>query len=358
MFKSIGYFLICFIATTFSVTAQKPQDPVNTSAYISEDVTFKNEPDNITLTGTLTIPKNKTGFPTVILISGSGPQDRNSELLGHKPFLVLADDLTKKGIAVLRVDDRGTGGTEGIYNDTGLDGFNRDTKAAIRYLKSRAEITSSKIGLLGHSLGGITAPMIAAETDDVAFVVMLAGPGISGEELMLLQKENFERKMGVPEAAIASGKKNIAGVYSIIKNSDADRLKLQAEVKAYFTQLYGTAITADQLNTLSEQLTWPWFSDFIKYDPSIILPKVKCPILAINGSNDIQVSAKENLAGIKELAEKANNHNVTVMEFPKLNHLFQESETGLPQEYAKIEQTFSPEVLNAISDWILKLPTI
>src|SRR5690606_2784215 len=200
MSKSFGDFLVCFIAITLSATAQKPQDPTDTSVYTSEEVTFENESDNPTLTGTLTIPKNKTGFPTVILISGSGPQDRNSELLGHKPFLVLADDLTKKGIAVLRVDDSGTGGSEGIANDTGFDGFNRDTKAAIRFLKSRVEITSTKIGLLGHSLGGITAPMIAAETDDVAFVVMLAGPGISGDELMLLQKEKYERKMGVPEA--------------------------------------------------------------------------------------------------------------------------------------------------------------
>lgn len=346
--------LLALLLFINAANAQKPQEPTDTSSYISHDVNFENTTDKVRLGGTLTLPKNKSDLTAVILISGSGPQDRNSELLGHKPFLVLADHLTKKGYAVLRVDDRGTGESEGNYNATGLDGFENDTKAAMQFLKSRKEINTSKIGLLGHSLGGVIAPSIAAKSDDVAFVIMLAGPGLRGDKLMLLQKEIFERKLGVPDAAIATGQKDIGGVYEIINNSGADNAKLHADVTAYFTKIYGGMASAEQIKTVSEQLSWPWFADFIRYDPSKVLPNVKCPVLALNGTNDTQVPAKENLAGIKTLVEKAANHNVTVIELPKLNHLFQESDTGMPQEYAKIEQTFSPAALDEITNWMLK----
>src|SRR5690606_39093424 len=164
---------------------------------------------------------------------------------------------------------------------SGLDGFENDTRAAMQFLKSRKEINTSKIGLLGHSLGGVIAPSIAAKSDDVAFVIMLAGPGLRGDKLMLLQKEIFERKLGVPDAAIATGQKDIGGVYEIINNSGADNAKLHADVTAYFTKIYGGMASAEQIKTVSEQLSWPWVADFIRYDPSKVLPNVKCPVLAL-----------------------------------------------------------------------------
>lgn len=344
------------LISAFTITyAQKPQEPKDISSYNSEEISFENKTDKIKLAGTFTYPKNKKNVPAVILISGSGPQDRNSELLGHKPFLIISDDLTKKGIAVLRIDDRGTGASEGIYNQTGLDGFVSDTKSAIDYLKSRKEINTAKIGLIGHSLGGVIAPMIAAESKDVAFIVLLAGSGIRGDKLMLLQKEIIERKMGLDSQSIAVGQKNIGGAYEIILKSNATHTeKLGTDLETYFSETFGSALPPNQIKSLSKQLSVPWLADFIRYDPAKNLSQVKCPVLALNGSNDTQVPAKQNLDAIKVNIEKSGNKNVTVMELPTLNHLFQESETGMPQEYAKIEQTFSPKALTVLSDWIIQ----
>ncbi|HEX8270552.1 MAG TPA: alpha/beta fold hydrolase [Flavobacterium sp.] len=344
----LGALLFCV-----ALYSQKPQEPTDFSSYNSEDVSFKNLKDGVTLTGTFTYPKNARKIPVVILISGSGPQDRNSALLGHKPFLVIADDLTRKGIGVLRVDDRGTGTSEGKYNDTSLDGFVNDTRSAIEYIKTRKEVDKSEIGLLGHSLGGIIAPIIAAESKDVAFTVLLAGPGIRGDKLMLLQKASMERKMGLTEQVIESNGKLMAGAWDMILNSDADHIKLEAGLATYFTNTFGSALPQATVSSMSKQLSYPWLADMINFDPETALSKVNCPVLALNGINDTQVPSKENLEAIKAALQKAGNKDYTALELPHLNHLFQESVTGLVQEYATIEQTFSPKALNIISDWIL-----
>lgn len=353
-FKTIS---TTIFACLFSITiiAQKPQEPKDTSSYKAEDITYTNTIDNIKLTGTLTYPKDKKKAPVVILISGSGPQDRNSELLGHKPFLVLADYLTKRGIAVLRVDDRETGTSEGKYNETGLQGFVNDTKFAIDYLKTRKEIDVKKIGLAGHSLGGVVAPIIASQNKDVAFVVLLAAPGMRGDKLMLLQKERIERKMGVDDFGVLVGKKRIGGAYEIIVKAEPNSPTLAGELETYFGTVFAGAMPKSQIKQLAESLAFPWLADFIRYDPAPVLAKVTCPVLALNGENDTQVPAKENLEGIKTALETAGNKNVTIVELPKLNHLFQESETGLPQEYEKIEETFNANAMTVMGDWILKI---
>lgn len=350
--NNLTIILLLFVGV--SSFAQKPQEPKDLSAYNSELVTFENSFDKIKLGGTLTFPKVGKKFPVAILISGSGAQNRDSELLGHKPFLVISDYLTRNGIAVLRVDDRGTGTSEGVYNETSLEGFINDTKAAIEFLKSRGEIDSRKIGLIGHSLGAVIAPKIASENKEIAFIVMLAGSGIPGDQLMLLQKEVIERKMGVNEMGIEMGRKNIGGAYAIIVASDGDRPKLESDLSTYFTNTFGAALPAAQITTLSTQLSMPWLADFIKYDPAPVLSKVTCSTLALIGSNDVQVPAKENLEAIRLSTEKSGNKDVTTTELPKLNHLFQESETGLPKEYGTIEQTFSPMVLDLMTKWIQK----
>jgi alpha/beta superfamily hydrolase len=347
------YFIITTI-TSFNLYSQnnRPQEPKQPFEYISENVVFKNNLDSISLAGTITYPKMGSDFPAVILISGSGPQDRNSELLNHKPFLVIADYLTKRGIAVLRVDDRGTGEAEGEYNETGLNGFVNDTESAFEFLKTRKEINHSKIGLIGHSLGGIIAPIIASENTDVSFIVILAGSGIRGDKLMLLQKEKIERKMGVPETGITQGQNNMKGAYDIILKSNENKTELQTELKNYFTKVFGAMLPESQIQTISEQMSIPWLTDFIKFDPQTSLSKTKCPVLALNGSNDLQVPPKENLEIIEKILKENGNEDVETKQLENLNHLFQESETGLPNEYATIEQTFSPKVLEIITEWI------
>jgi len=347
------YFIITTI-TTFNLYSQnnRPQEPKEPFNYASENVVFKNNLDSISLAGTITYPKKGSNFPAVILISGSGPQDRNSELLNHKPFLIIADYLTKRGIAVLRVDDRGTNETEGNYNQTGLNGFVNDTKSAFEFLKTRKEINHSKIGLIGHSLGGVIAPIIASENTDVSFIVILAGSGIRGDKLMLLQKEKIELKMGFPEEGIAEGLNNMKGAYDIILKSNNNKIQLQTELKNYFTKIFGAMLPESQIQTISEQMSIPWLTDFIKFDPKIALSKTKCPVLALNGSNDLQVPPKENLETIEKTLKENGNEDVETKELENLNHLFQESETGLPNEYATIEQTFSPKVLEIMFKWI------
>ena len=345
------YAYFSFIIAGFSQT-ERPQEPKPPFDYIVEDVVFENKTDSVKLAGTLTIPKNAKDFPTVILISGSGPQNRNSEILGHKPFLVMADYLTKNGIAVMRVDDRGTAESEGDYNQTGLQGFVRDTESALVYLKTRNDINTSKIGLLGHSLGGVIAPIVASESNDVAFIIMLAGPGIRGDKLMLLQKAMVERQMGIPETAIDTGQKNIGGAYEIILDSTTQNDSLTPKLITYFKTAFGGMLPENQVNALSSQLTFPWLVDFIRFDPSISLSKTSCPVLALNGSNDLQVPAAKNLKAIDSILKANGNKNVTTRNLEGLNHLFQESETGMPQEYALIDQTFSTLVLELMAEWI------
>jgi len=354
MNKSAITVIILLLSTIISFgQSKRPQEPKGPYDYEIENVKFRNNLDSISLAGTLTYPKTATNFPVVILISGSGPQDRNSELMNHKPFLVIADYLTKRGIAVLRVDDRGTGASEGNYNQTGLNGFVNDTKGAIEYLRTRKDINHSKIGLIGHSLGGVIAPILASEDEGISFIVLLAGSGIRGDKLMLLQKELIERKMGVPEVGITQGQNNMKGAYNIIIESQ-DKVQLASELKDYFTKTFGAMLPKKQIESLSRQMTIPWLTDFIKFDPQTSLSKTKCPVLALNGSNDLQVPPKENLKAIEKILKENGNNDVETKQLENLNHLFQESETGLPNEYATIEQTFSPKALEIIAEWIEK----
>jgi hypothetical protein len=340
----------------------RPQEPTKPYPYYSEDVKFENKKDKIVLAGTLTLPEKDGSFPSVILISGSGPQNRDEELLGHKPFLVLADHLTKNGIAVLRFDDRGTAESTGNFKTaTSLD-FARDVEFAIKYLQTRKEINKNQIGLIGHSEGGIIAPMVAAESKDIKFIVLLAGTGIRGDQLLLLQQELIGKASGISDADLQKAKVINKGAFDIVlKSSNTDSLRI--ELTSYIKQAIKDNPESEKPAGISEddyvklqvnQLTSPWMKYFIKYNPAPILEKVKCPVLAINGEKDLQVPAKINLDTIKKALEKGGNENVTTKELSNLNHLFQECKTGSPSEYATIDQTFSPIALEETSNWILK----
>jgi len=334
----------------------RPQEPASPYPYYSEEVKFENKNEKIVLAGTLTLPKKEGNFPAVILITGSGPQNRNEELAGHKPFLVLSDYLTRNGIAVLRYDDRGTAESQGNFKTATTVDLASDVESAFAYLQTRKEINRKKIGLIGHSEGGVIAPIVAAKINDVSFIVLLAGTGIPGDQLLLLQGELIGKSYGLSDEKLQATKNLNKGAFDIVKNSTSPQM-LETELTAYIRRNLPPEKPAgisddDLIKTQVTSLTTPWMQYFIKYDPSLILQKVKCPVLALNGSNDLQVPPKVNLAAIKEGLEKGGNKNVTVMEIPKLNHLFQESVTGSPLEYDKIEQTFSPIASKEILDWI------
>ncbi len=338
----------------------RPQEPVKPFPYYSEEVTFRNEKANIKLAGTLTEPKRGGSFPALILITGSGPQNRNEELLGHKPFLVLSDYLTRNGIVVLRFDDRGTAESEGDFKSATSADFATDVEAAISYLKTRNEINKKKIGLIGHSEGGLIAPMVASKSKDVRFIVLLAGPGMKGSKLLLQQQELIGRASGVSESDLLKTREINTAVFEMVdKSTNTDSLRkaltrfLTEKMKESPDNQKPAGMSEEDFIKLQvDQITSPWMQYFLRYDPAPALQKVKCPVLALNGEKDLQVPPKEDLEAIKASLLKGGNKNVTTIEIPNLNHLFQECKTGLPAEYSQIEQTFSPAALAEIVKWI------
>lgn len=343
--------------TTESV--KRPQEPQKPYPYYSEDITFENTKAQISLAGTLTLPQKDGVFPAVILISGSGPQNRDEELLGHKPFLVISDYLTRNGIAVLRFDDRGVGLSKGIFKTATSADHASDVESAVAYLKTRKEI--KQIGLMGHSEGGLIAPIVAANNKNVAFIVLLAGTGISGDKLLLMQQELIARANGESEKEISLSKKiNEKAFELIVKSNDDEQLK--KDLATYMSQVLkeNPEVKPKSMKDedfIAEQVKsamgpWPWMHYFLKYDPASSLKKVKCPILALNGEKDLQVPAKENLSTIESIAKNAGNKDVTTKIYTGLNHLFQECKTGSPAEYPTIQQTFSPKVMEDFTQWI------
>ena len=334
----------------------RPQEPTGPFPYYTEDVSFKNSLDNISLSGTLSLPKETGNFPAVVLISGSGPHSRDSEMFGHKPFLVLSDHLTKNGIAVLRFDERGVGESEGEFDKATSKDLARDVQAALSYLNSRDEIAVNKIGLIGHSEGGMIAPMLANNTTEVDFIVLLAGQGLPGDTNLLLQKKILEQRSGIDSVSIDQSQRIFKEAYEIITSLEGERML--SELRAHFEKEFGDSLPENQLNSLIQGLSTPWMRFYLKYDPRPVLDNLNIPILALFGENDFQVPAQENSKIIKESFARAGNERGKVIVMEDLNHLFQQSETGLPGEYGEIEQTISPEVLEVVTQWILEQQTL
>lgn len=328
---------------------KRPQVPTKPYPYREEEVSYDNQAQNVTLAATLTIPQGKGPFPGVVLITGSGPQDRDESLLGHKPFLILSDYLTRHGIAVLRADDRGTGNSTGIFATATTADFATDTEAGIAYLKTRAEVDPHKIGLIGHSEGGVIAPMVAARNKDVAFIVMMAGTGVRGDEVLVAQGEAIQVAIGKDPGEAAKNAADEKEMLTMVE-SGKDATELEKNLKEKMSADTPEAMIGLQI----KQLTSPWFRYFLTYDPATALRKVTCPVLAINGSLDKQVLPAQNLPPIRKALEEARNQHVEIDELPGLNHLFQTAKTGAPTEYAQIEETMSPVALEKISTWILK----
>jgi fermentation-respiration switch protein FrsA (DUF1100 family) len=330
---------------------KRPQNPVKPYPYHDEDVSYDNKVQNVTLAATLTIPQGKGPFPAVVLITGSGPQDRDETLLGHKPFLVLSDYLTRHGIAVLRADDRGTAKSTGDFKTATTADFATDTEAGIAYLKTRAEIDPHKIGLIGHSEGGVIAPMIAARNKDVAFIVMMAGTGVPGDDVIVAQSEAIEIAGGKSPAEAAKGAAEQRELLKLVE-TEKDEAVLEKELTEKMKS--SGDVPEAQIGLAIKQFTSPWFRYFLTYDPALALRKVTCPVLAINGSLDKQVLPSQNLPPIRKALAESGNQHVEVDELPGLNHLFQTAKTGSPAEYSQIEETISPVALDKMATWILK----
>lgn len=362
-FKQGGFTLpLTLKKTDKPAEVKRPQEPKKPYPYEEEEVTYENKKAGVKFAGTLTKPRGKGPFPAVLLITGSGAQDRNESLLGHKPFLVLADYLTRKGIAVLRVDDRGVGGSTGNVSQATSEDLAEDVLVGVAYLKSRKEIDRKKIGLIGHSEGGIIAPMAAVKSKDVAFIVLMAGTGLTGEEILYLQGELIARAAGAHILDVAAQRRLQEQMFAVLR-SEPDDARAEKKLRE---------IVAEEISKLSEeekkvagsasaameaqvkQVLSPWFRFFLTYDPKPTLRKVKCPVLALNGEKDLQVPPRENLRAIEDALKAGRNRDYTIKEFPGLNHLFQTCQTGAPSEYGQIEETIAPVVLETIAEWILK----
>ncbi len=355
--------ILLFILSIPSLLSQenklnRPQTPMEPYPYQSENVTFENTTDGVTLAGTFTYPKGARNLPAVTLISGSGPNDRDCDYLEHKPFLVIADFLTKNGIAVLRYDKRGIGQSTGDYATATSVDFARDVEFAVTYLKSRKEIDKDKIGLIGHSEGGIIAPMVAEKSKDVRYIISMAGPTIKGDKLLLLQDRLISQSLGESESNIDLADKMNAKSYAIANDSISIE-KIKERLRAHLKNTYKDNPGLRKPETMSEDefiereikfYTDNWTQFYIRYDPEKTLEKVTIPLLALFGSKDLQVPPKENAQILKRLAKNKKNFQIIIL--PNLNHLFQECGTGSPREYKKIEQTVSPIALNKMANWI------
>ena len=326
----------------------RPQDPLPPFNYHIEEVTFVNEKEGNTLVGTLTIPEGEGPFPAMVLVSGSGQQDRDEELMNHRPFWIIADYCALHGIAVLRYDDRGIGGSKGeVENATTMD-FSYDAEAAFDYLRTRKEINASKVGILGHSEGGVINFMVAERRPEVAFLVSLAGPSVNGIEVLKEQQAAILRASGMSEEAVQFSSNANAQLFDIIEASndreEADSLMRQL-VKGWG---YNEELTEQTVG----QMTSPWMYYFLKYDPTEAIVKTNCPALLLNGSKDLQVIASQNLPGYEKIISEHGKTNLILRELPDLNHLFQHCETGSPNEYFEIDETISPEVLELIVEFV------
>lgn len=345
----------------------RPQTPVPPFPYESKDVTYHNANHSIQFGATVTKPFGAGPYPAVLLITGSGPQNRDEELFGHKPFAVIADDLARRGFLVLRVDDRGVGQSTGDHRSATSRDFADDVKAGLAYLRSLPEVDKKKIGLLGHSEGGMIAQMVGAEDKDLAFLVMLAAPGLPVTELMTLQNEAVMLSAGVQKEAV----KEYSGLYRQLVNAiafapadGAEKLattivnnwtkKTPKEIVVATTGISDEASKQKWVGSFSKQLTNPWFHYFLKYNPDDYLRKLKAKVLALNGDKDVQVTSSPNLAGLRASLKKSNSPHYDVVALEGLNHLFQRCQKCTVQEYGELEETMAPAALEAIGTWLVK----
>ncbi|MCB1035300.1 MAG: alpha/beta fold hydrolase [Acidobacteria bacterium] len=342
----------------------RPQDPRPPFPYRSEEVSYPGPAG--TLAGTLTLPRDRKPIAAVLLISGSGPQNRNGEIFEHRPFAVLADHLSRKGIAVLRVDDRGVGKSQGSFvGSTSLD-FAEDARAGLDFLRQREDLPSDRIGLFGHSEGGLIAPLLAAEDPGVAFLVLVAAPAVTGREVLSRQRQLISRSSGEKQEEIERREAVFDELLSLVLSDPGSRSPEEAahrrdRMLELAHRALGTGATEErrqagqeQAEALLAQLQDPWFRFFLAHDPAPALSRVQVPVLALYGSKDLQVDPEQNQSRLEAALRRGGDEEVEVVRIEGLNHLMQTAGTGHPSEYWALEETFSPAALERISSWILQ----
>lgn len=343
----------------------RPQTPQEPFPYAAEELLIPAGDGDRVLGATLTLPAGKGPFPAVMLIAGSGPNDRDETVFGHKPFLVIADHLTRQGFAVLRYDKRGVGKSTGNFSTATIEDFANDARAVVNYLKQQEEIDPDRIGLLGHSEGGLVSAMLAAGNRDIAFAVLMAAPGTTGMEIVLDQNQISLTHLGVEPETIEELQKLNRETFGMLlewKGTEEDRTALRDQLSRFWNKLpllvrmkvEKEAFLRSQFNAM----TMPGYLSFLRADPSLYLKEVTCPLLALNGEKDTQVPAVKNIRAITSALEIAGNKNVETRIYPGLNHLFQECITGLTDEYAKSEQTLAPVMLNEVGEWLKEVTTV
>lgn len=367
-FKQGAEFPLVLKKTTGAQVARKrPQEPKPPFPYKSEDVEYDNASRTLHYGATITIPEGKGPFPAALLITGSGPQNRDEEIMGHKTFAVLADALTRNGFVVLRVDDRGVGKSTGQFKDATSADFADDARASLQYLLSRPEVNKKKTGLIGHSEGGMIAPMLAASNKDIDFIILLAGPGIKIDSLMAEQNRAIFRQSAVSERSIDAYIAMYRAAYKVILSA-SDTAGVGARIKNQLSQWashtdssvlkelkLNSPESRDKIaNAMVEDLQGKWYRYFMSFDPAPYLEALRCKVLALNGGKDIQVIPGSNLTGIESALKKSRSKTYTVKELPGLNHLFQTCKTCTVAEYGQLEETFSPVALEEINNWLNK----
>jgi hypothetical protein len=343
-------------AATAPKPATRPQDPKPPFPYRSSDVTIPSVP-GVELSCTLLTPAGAGPFPAVVFVTGSGPQDRDEALMGHRPFLVIADYLARHRIASLRCDDRGTAKSTGSFTEATSADFAADAEAGVKYLKTVSDVAHDHIGILGHSEGGLVGPLVASRTRDVAFLVLMAGPGVPGDSVLLAQSQQMARLSGANEGQLAMSMSINHRLFAAVigARDSADAVARLAAAKEDILKTVPDAARPTVAQTIDHAvpvLTSPWMRFFLRYDPRPTLRAVHVPVLAIDGSLDVQVLAKENLAAIDTALTAGGNRDHREVELPGLNHLMQPAKTGLPSEYATIDETISPTALELIATWI------
>ncbi|MBL0336471.1 MAG: alpha/beta fold hydrolase [Chitinophagaceae bacterium] len=343
---------------------ERPQTPKAPFPYKAVDVRYQNADKSISFGATITIPDGQGPFPAVVMITGSGVQNRDEEILGHKPFAVIADYLTRRGIIVLRVDDRGIGTTtRGDSTVTSAD-FAKDVSAGVDYLLTRTEVNKKRIGLVGHSEGGMIAPMVATSRKDISFIVLLAGPGVKIAELMKAQSKAVVQTTGISEKAVTAFGNYYEAIIGLVISGEKDlhgacQKVIQHWVATTDPEIVKEIGLTDKIdqdktaNLIADEFNKPWFRYFLQFDPQPYLQKLKCKVLALNGDKDIQVIASQNIPGIEAALKKSKSPAYETHILPGLNHLFQHCKACDVKEYGSLEETFSEDVLKMMVEWIL-----
>lgn len=360
--KKIGFILLAILSACSQ--DRRPQEPVSPFPYIVEEIKFENDLDGAILAGTLTIPDSGDNFPAVVLVSGSGLQDRDETVYGHKPFKVLSDFLTRHGIAVLRYDDRGAGESKGKLEGATTETFAGDAYAAVKYLRAHRNINPHKVGVIGHSEGGMISNILASRYSEISFIVMLAGPGVQFDRTLIIANEKKLRSQGKSEEIVQAGTDLFERMFKEIKKKTDYQVKkrrLSSIINEWKLSLTGLtkndienfiAENPKHFEMIADEWATPWFEYAANFDPRILIRNIRCPVLALNGDKDCQVLAEINLPEIEKALIDGDNKNFRIGYLENINHLFQKCKTGFRDEYPKIDESFNKNAMILVADWI------